>query len=448
MRNLSGGGAVRGGRGGLVAIAMTALGLLGVAPALAGPAPGLDRSYGQDGSLTVEPPPPAGYKSTYAADVAVAPAGAAYVVASVSPCPFPCGESASYLYRYLPSGALDSAFGGGGAVRLEGAANWRVGVDDRDRPLLVGMVENGLRAFRYTAAGALDSGFGPGGSVSLAGREGFLRSVAAAPGGRILLVESGSLEGGEGEFGAVRAHRLHLVRLLPDGRLDPRFGHRGELGLDLPGEFDAGVAFANRGAMLIGGTGCCGDPISVTRVSVRGAVDTRFDAVAARSLGRLSGLGGDMVGNESSLGAVVPRPHGGLDLFGGDGLGAGFELRLRGDGRLATGFGRRGLRMLPKPVTTAIAAPRGGVFAISAVAPELLAMSLLPGGRLDPAFGGGQPVAVPNSGFGSDLVATRPRRAVVVAQGLRECRAQCPLSAVLTRFIEPAGKRGGKRGNR
>jgi hypothetical protein len=429
-----------------VVVAVAALGLAYAALAVAAPPPGLDTSYGQGGTLPVEPPVPSGYQSVYLEDVAVASGGAVYALGSASPCPFPCGGSTLFLYRYLPTGAVDRSFGGVGAVRLPASA-WsrRLGVDGRGRALIVSLAESGLRVSRYTASGRLDAGFGHRGTVSLRGDRTLMRAIAA-PNGRILLVGGRGIEGGGGELEQMNAHRVRLIRLLPNGRLDSGFGHGGALQVDLPGGFDAGVSFAASGAILIGGRGCCGDPITVTRISPRGVLDTRFNAIAERSLGRLGDLPTE-VGSAAELEAVAPRRDGSVDLLGSDGSGGGFELRLRADGRLAR-FGDRGLRALPLPVAGAVAGSGGSTFAISSVGEQLTAASLLPSGRLSPAFGGGTPVSIPKASFAGLLTRVGHGRVLVQAFGLQECSDYCPSKPILVRFIEPAGAHGGDRRHR
>lgn len=433
------------GRLGLV-VAVAVIGLICAALAVAAPQPGFDTSYGQGGTLPVEPPAPSGYQSVYLEDVAVAPDGAAYALGSASPCPSPCGGSALLLYRYLPNGAVDRSFGGVGTVPLPGSLGTeRVAVDGKGRALIVTASHGTLEVTRYSVSGRLDRSFGRGGTASLRGGGSFTR-VLAAPKGRIVLVEGGGSKGGGGELEQTNAHRVRLIRLLPNGRLDAGFGHKGAFEVDLPGGFDTGISFTARGAILIGGTGCCGDPITVTRISPRGVLDTRFNAFAERSLGRL----GDLPAKGASaaeLGAVVPRRDGSIDLLGGDGNGAGFELRLRSDGRLAR-FGDRGLRALPLPVAAAVAGSGGGTFAISSVGEQLAAMSLLPSGRLNPAFGGGAPVEVAKAGFAGPLTHVSHGRAVVRASAPQECTGYCPPKPILIRFIEPAGTHGGDRRHR
>lgn len=432
------------GRLGLV-VAVAVIGLICAALAVAAPQPGFDTSYGQGGTLPVEPPAPSGYQSVFLEDVAVAPDGAAYALGSASPCPFSCEGSTLFLYRYLPNGTVDGSFGRVGAVPLPASARSRwLGVDGLGRALIVAPTKSGLQVTRYKASGRLDAGFGRRGTVSIPRDESFTR-VLTAPGGRILLVQNSRVKGGGGELEQRNAHRVRLVRLLPNGRLDSGFGNKGAVEVDLPGRFDTGISFTARGAMLIGGRGCCGEPITVFRITAGGALDTRFNAIAERSLGRLGDFPAK-AGSAPDLGAVVPRRDGNIDLLGGDGNGGGFELRLRADGRLAR-FGDRGLRALPLPVTDAVAGSGGSTFAVSGVGIELAAMSLLPDGGLNPAFGGGAPVVISNARF-ADLTRVSHGRAVLQAFGEQECTGYCPPKPILIRFIEPAGTHGGDRRHR
>ncbi|MFN0183685.1 MAG: delta-60 repeat domain-containing protein [Aquabacterium sp.] len=186
------------------------------------------------------------------------------------------------LARYHPDGRLDPSFGAGGKVVapiLPGSTGDRVralalqAVDGQQRLLAVGG-EGDFTIARFNAAGALDAGFGQGGKVTgLFGVSiGAAAAVAVRPGGEVVVA---------GHAG----HDFAAVQLLPDGRLDTRFGPTAD------GRFRQAVSAANwdeatalalqtDGALLLGGwayagTSTAGD-VAVLRLSHDGRLDTAF----------------------------------------------------------------------------------------------------------------------------------------------------------------------------
>ncbi len=168
----------------------------------------LDRSFGAGAGYVAVAP------SSYARGFAVDAAGRSLVGVSDYP-------SSRVLLR-AADGAPVPSFGSGGAVQLprhvwvealgfspDGGA---VVVGRRD---VAGDVDLGI-VLRFQPNGQRDPGFGHNGRVELrpGGRRMEARTLATASGGRMLV-------------GGVVGNGFAMVRLLPDGRPDPRFGSRG-----------------------------------------------------------------------------------------------------------------------------------------------------------------------------------------------------------------------------
>ena len=141
------------------------------------------------------------------------------------------GESATNydlgVARYTPNGAPDHSFSGDGKVRLqvlEGSDDYAYGLALAGDKVIAGLhVENGsalqVGLARFLPSGALDPSFGGGdGEVLLpSGAPGLdLKDIGADAAGRVVaLVGTGSPK------------QLELVRFLPSGKLDRRFGADG-----------------------------------------------------------------------------------------------------------------------------------------------------------------------------------------------------------------------------
>ena len=138
----------------------------------------------------------------------------------IAPYRFP---GSSLLMVHTESGSPVSSFGSDGSVRLPQRRDYAGATafaTDGDPVVLDGAESpedtKVFRLQRYRRDGRLDRGFGTDGQVSLRVPDGGLRGrvMVTAPGGRVLV---GGHVGG----------RLVVGCLLPDGRLDPRFGSRG-----------------------------------------------------------------------------------------------------------------------------------------------------------------------------------------------------------------------------
>lgn len=228
----------------------------------------------------------------------------------------------SHLARFLPDGRLDPSFGTAGvAVTAERgqtqalalAANGDIYAADLG-PQGEG---SGSAAVRYLPDGKPDSSFGSGGIEKIrngAASEDVARAIAVQPDGKVLV--AGDVTGGFG-----------LVRLMPDGRLDPSFdgdgtvhthfyravrkGHR-RLVEHLKARLRA-MVLAPNGEIVVGGLAGLGKSLRrngfIARYQTNGTQDRRFgkqgfvrvdrlavNALAIDRCGRIDLAGGSVSG--------------------------------------------------------------------------------------------------------------------------------------------------------
>lgn len=410
--------------------------LLAAVGAAAAGAVGLDRGYGDDGVAEVSVSGP-GLKYPLPHQMASARQGDVYVLADSHLCGVSCGGSFA-LFRYLGDGSRDEGFAGAGALALPASGlGYAISVDGRGRPLAAAIEPDAIVLRRYGGDGRLDASFGAGGSARIpCDCTEAAVTVAPARRGRILVVAGGPTAASTRQRPSARAV---LTRLLPGGRVDPGFGRRGRVAVRLTGVGALGpLAVSARGAVLLAGSGCCTAANTYAiRVSARGRLDTRFRTTARLALRRLARFG-----EFPEVRSVLPRRDGTVDLLGVSQFERGFDLRLRADGRLAAGFGRRGAVSLPLPVGTASLGTRGAIVAANERGSGTV-FRIFRDGRLDPAFGGAAGIEVPRTSVAGGLViaAQAGGRALLMDLGLHVCRSSCPSTPRLTAFREGPARR-------
>jgi len=397
---------------------------------------GLDTSYGQGGVAAVPVPGPTGTDSgpgpaaeTYA--FAGADDGSAYVLGNLRACGNRCRDG-RYLVRLDSGGHPDGRFSGDGKLELPPGFDYTVLADPEGRAVVADL-ETDRRSVairRFNVDGSLDRGFGKAGTVRVSCRRCGERIIGLrllrSPGGRILL----DVNVPESN----RQSRVNLFRFRPDGAPDRAFGRAGGFTFASRPSLPRAVAVAADGSILLGGAGCCdADHIYLERVTGRGKLDRGFDRTAARSVRRLS-----RPGESLTMAAIVPRPGGGLVAVGGSQGGHGYYLRLKGDGRLASGFGAHGLVRLPTAVSSAVPGIGGAVFAIGKAKSYggYIAFRILATGRLDPAFGGAAGLKVPLIGSPARVVAAGTGGPLVTDKGNSSCRQYCHPQPAIARFLE------------
>jgi uncharacterized delta-60 repeat protein len=266
----------------------------------------LDPSFGADGVAVVGP------EGAEVEDMALARDGEVVLAGSV-----PRGDRTAVLVmRLLPDGTPDPGFGTGGAVesdpaRLAGRATGAVVLPD-GTVAVAAAAEAGFAAagafvaVRLTPAGAFDPAFDGDGVVSVATTrrrltDGGAAAIAEGPGGRLVL--AGTSRGSRGRDDAT------VVRLGPDGRLDPEFGGGGGVRLLAPGgrsvHIDA-MARAPGGRLVLAGRS--ERAAAVMRLTAAGRRDRGF---AHRGL-QIAALGRPPGGHRSAslIAAVAARADG------------------------------------------------------------------------------------------------------------------------------------------
>jgi uncharacterized delta-60 repeat protein len=424
----------------LVAALMVALAALAGVASAAGSGGGLDLSWGEGGVAKVPVPVihEAGYETSgrpYVSTFGFAGGrdGSAYVVGSLRGCAKQCVEG-PYLIRFDPQGAFDSGFGGGTTGRLELHSKskvYTVAADASGRALVAYVEGEEVVLRRFTVAGAPDQSFGEGGAVRrpcACARRPQVRILPLPGQGVLLDVNTYTFKDKK------ETSRALLVRLNEDGSPDRAYGSGGQATVPLRrGELPRAASVAADGSLLMGGS-YGPRPFWLVRVGPNGKPDARFDRNAASSVRRLSSIGEFPI-----VGALVPRPGGGLTAIGTIRHRIGFELRLRRDGRLVRGFGKRGAVRLPFSIESATAGTNGAIFAVGALEPfgPWRAFRILADGEPDPAFGGPEGLKVPLRGYPARVTPGAPGRPLVTDQGGFECIRQCaPSEPGLARYVE------------
>jgi uncharacterized delta-60 repeat protein len=204
----------------------------------AGAAPGdLDPSFDADGLVlthfgVIDDDSPAGQRSESASSIVVQPDGKLVVAGSSVPSgTFEAGDFA--LARYNSDGSLDTSFGSGGRVLTDfggsGFESALAVVLQPDGKLVAGgetfVAQANSSAFaRYNPDGSLDASFGSGGRVLINGLSSvFPNTLVADTDGNLVGAGISISFDEEQDFLFQNA----LVRLDPEGHLDPTFGSGG-----------------------------------------------------------------------------------------------------------------------------------------------------------------------------------------------------------------------------
>lgn len=404
----------------------------------------IDRSYGENGVVVVQPPVPIPWRSQVVRQVAAAHDGSAYALLERSRCEPPyynyCGVKGYALVRYSGNGSLDSYFGGSAGFYELPFENRRstpvLVVDSAGRPVVAQSAEDEVTIVRLTPDGSPDATFGNDGVVSFqcgsCERE---PQLIKGPRGSLTVVSSRRVYGssrGNGRSGTI----VGLIRLRGDGSFDERFGAAGSTTVGLPNTRPFAAAVAGKGgALYLAGEGCCKSARRgyLVRISAKGHYDRRFAKAtgqALRAVNRFGSLG-------QSVNAVLLRSHGRIDLLGSAGYDRGFMLRLNRYGRAIRKFARKGLRSLPLPIGSAVHGSEGATMLLSNanLRGVAIVMRMGSGGRMDRRFG--REVIPESEGrTGIAIASLARRRLLVLSLGLEECRQYCSSTAELVRYAE------------
>ena len=293
----------------------------------------LDPSFGNGGLVTTTFPFP--FSSDYASAVIVLPDGRAVAAGGVGDV----DGHAMGAARYLTSGALDTTFSSDGRATVAGCSSIGAGggasaalLQPDGRLVLVGECPGGLFLLvaRLNMDGSLDPSFGTNGQVMTPFPPDGVFAAAGVlqPDGRIVAVGYSAA--------CCTTIALKAARYNPDGSLDPSFGTAGLLTLDLGQDFlvvDA-VLQADGKLVIAGWYEPSGSSdFGLVRVLPNGALDPSFDGDgvvisdfgAAEEPGSVIVLGDGRIvlgGRRlSDLALVRYLPNGSLDgTFGTGGL--------------------------------------------------------------------------------------------------------------------------------
>ncbi len=247
------------------------------------------------------------------------------------------------IARYNSNGTLDTTFGNGGKtviVPTSGYYNevWALTLQPDGRILAGGDVDNGspnyddFAVLRLNPNGTLDPTFGAGGIAQTSFSSGTDRGYALA------LQPDGRIVAAGTSFDGNTTSAFALARFTPGGQLDPTFGTGGKVQTSLPGSYDQakGVAIQPDGKI-----------VAVGYVSNAGVFPPNANAIAVvryNSNGTLdSSFGGggfvlDHVTGNDKAQAVAIQPDGLIDVAGQAGApnGSAFLARFLPSGVLDT----------------------------------------------------------------------------------------------------------------
>jgi hypothetical protein len=411
----------------------------------------LDPSFGQEGTAVVSPPVPGGWSNQRLEAVATGQNGETYVVARQSSCSsYPCSQG-DFVFRYLADGALEPSFAGsrGYEIPPETTNSYEVGqslvtVDSSGMPVIGRTVttsgEGGAAIVlrRLSSEGALDTSFAAQGALRLPCPCGEgATQILAGPQDSVFVVATAETRKKRTGQKSGATGSATLIKLDSTGHRAKGFGLRGSVTATAPGEGKIEYDAINPdGATYFGGRGLskATDAGFLLRVSKKGVIDSRFEARALKSLKRLKAI----KGNEVRVTTAVVGKTGPIELFGSAGSIGGFELRLRPDGTLASGWAENGLALLPYPIASAVQGREGSTMALTgeaAAAPHLL--RILNKGKLDRAFSAtGEILPGATDPTGYSLFPAGIGRVGVADLGQPVCRSSCEVTGRLWRFLE------------
>jgi uncharacterized delta-60 repeat protein len=297
----------------------------------------LDNTFGGDGLVTVHfgaPPPTSSHSS--AREALLQADGRLVLVGGMS------GDdgAAFALARLNTDGSLDVSFGTGGRVTTPPDASARAGLLQPDgRIIAVGRptpITNGpIVVARYNPDGSLDPTFDGDGVVHVPGSFADIESAALQPDGKVVVAATS-------QTGSFLTRNFALVRLLPNGALDPSFDGDGIVISDFGGmESGYSVIVQGDGRLVLAGSRGTELPneirdVAAARYLPDGSLDTSF------------GNGGlalvDAAPSETAY-QLIQLPNGNLLIAGATYRGVPLDfllVRLLPDGSLDTTFGTGG----------------------------------------------------------------------------------------------------------
>jgi uncharacterized delta-60 repeat protein len=289
----------------------------------------LDKSFSQDGMLTIPFNLPGGAFQTGVANaIAIQADGKIIVVGSCSNSQ----EEDFAIVRLNPDGSLDNTFSGDGKVTADFTGPGEIYVPDQAYAVSIQadgkIVVAGTRGWdfalaRYNADGTPDNSFSLDGKL-VTQSLGQALDIVILPDGKIVAA-GGGRRGGDEDFA--------IVRYLTNGELDQSFGLNGIATIDFGGyyEFASAMSLLQDGRIIIAGTtgGQSGTRMAVAKINPNGSPDLSFslDGKVVLQLGSTT----------EYCTSLVLLPDGRI-LLGGHGAGDLALVRLNPDGTLDNNF--------------------------------------------------------------------------------------------------------------
>lgn len=240
------------------------------------------------------------------------------------------GAGAAQVARYNADGSLDTGFDVDGKASFSGMGRvFAIAVQPDQKILLASWVGNpkDFVVARLTAAGALDTTFSGDGYAVVAVSGGMDEAFSLAVQGDGNILAAGHSYNGTN-------NDIAIVRLKPDGSLDPGFDSDGLLTVPVGTGNDVAqsIALQDDGKIVVGGSadGAAGSDAAVIRLASTGALDTTFSGDGKATAAPGSGL------------ELFVQPDGNI-ILGGT-RGADFAaFRFRTDGTLDPAFDADGV---------------------------------------------------------------------------------------------------------
>jgi uncharacterized delta-60 repeat protein len=363
------------------------------------------------------------------------------------------------VVRLRDDGSPDPGFGAGGVARVDVARGEAAAealpepgeiVEQADGKIVLGGwtvlpdTHAGFAFVRLLADGRRDPSFGSDGVVIVPERV-FgryfneecpeINALALTADGRIVAVGTIGCGGEHGQY-----PRLVALRLLPDGSLDRSFHGDGRWASRAAGCAASAVHVAADGGLLIAGQGggdeyCSGGKMRLIRLRADGRYATDWASRGRRTIG--------FWGFEYASASAMAVDGQGRMLLVGEAEGRLALARVLADGRLDSGFGNRGRRVLPRRArrslesATGVALAGDGSALVSVdsarlrrlgvydpVRVDALLARLTPDGQLARAFGARGWLRLPFGGWATaeDVVVDAAGRTFVVGFNFRSGR--------------------------
>jgi uncharacterized delta-60 repeat protein len=400
----------------------------------------IDRSFGNNGVIHYHGDWP-GYARANPTTITVDPEGRIYLIEYAIRCQPACVADV-YLVRLQPDGSPDSSYGHGTGSILVFAdvptgfpyGDTQVTIDEEGRALAALREKEAFVLRRLRPGGARDRSFDDDGTVSLPCSDCEDTHLVVRPrrGGGILLWGRRLERRPDIPGRTASQESMVLARLSSHGNLDTNFGGGGWATAPLRGSGEPTAIATRRGTTTLAGGGCCqsGEGIFLARFLSDGSYDRAFAERSARSLADLHLPSAE---RPKSVRAIVPGPHGALELFGNTEEG-GYVLRVGPRGRIDRRFGRDGIKRFNWQLTMMVPAGKGGFWAIGQTAEfsGTLVFRLRRGGKMGTSFALRQAARL--RGWEEALIEPQSvSRAVLFDPGYSFCRTYCPPRPKMTR---------------